>query len=75
MAEFFGISISTVRKWRLRGYGPEFRRIATSVRYEPAAIQRFAESLPSGITGYTEHQEVPSSRMRTKRMKEALIKK
>jgi len=48
VAAYFGVSVSTVRKWRLAGRGPAFRKIGASVRYEPRAIEAYIESLPVG---------------------------
>lgn len=43
-----GVSVHTVRKWRMTGGGPEYRKLAPgrggAVRYDPSAVAAFLES-------------------------------
>lgn len=48
VAAYLGISVSTVRRWRLTGGGPRWVRIGTSVRYPLGDLEAFVASLPSG---------------------------
>jgi excisionase family DNA binding protein len=47
VAEYLGVSVSTVRRWRLPG-GPRWVRIGTSIRYPIADLEAYMASLPSG---------------------------
>lgn len=47
-AEFLGISVSTIRRWRLNGSGPRWIRIGTSIRYPLADLESYVATLPSG---------------------------
>lgn len=42
-ATFLGVSPRTLEDWRLRGGGPQFRKLRRLVRYHPADLMRFAE--------------------------------
>lgn len=33
-----GLSVSTLRKWRLNGRGPAFYKVGSAVRYNPAVL-------------------------------------
>jgi len=48
-AEYLGVSVSTVRRWRLTGGGPRWIRIgASSIRYTLADLEAYVASRPSG---------------------------
>jgi len=47
-AHYLGISVSTVRRWRLTGGGPRWIRIGSSIRYSSDDLASFVASLPSG---------------------------
>jgi excisionase family DNA binding protein len=48
VAEYLSVSVSTVRRWRLRGGGPRWIRIGSSIRYPAAGLHAFVVGLPSG---------------------------
>jgi len=49
IAEILGISVATVRRWRLKGRVPTFVKVAgTLVRYRIEALEAWLETQPSG---------------------------
>ena len=48
VARITGMSLASVRRWRLLGRGPRFLKIGASVRYQPEALQSFLNSRPMG---------------------------
>ncbi len=48
VARITGMSLASVRRWRLVGRGPRFLKIGASVRYQPEALQAFLNSRPMG---------------------------
>src|SRR5262249_17952743 len=48
LAAQLGMRVSTLRKWRLLGRGPEFRRFGRAVRYSIEKIDQWVKSRPSG---------------------------
>ena len=59
VAEILGVSVATVRRWRLLGRGPKFLKVAgTLVRYPVEALNTWLASQPCGGE-YTERP--PSS--------------
>ena len=48
VAEILGISVATVRRWRLLRRGPRFLKLESSVRYKPEDISAWLESRPTG---------------------------
>jgi predicted DNA-binding transcriptional regulator AlpA len=48
LAAYLSVSVATLRAWRLRGTGPEYRKLGSAVRYHSAAIQSWLASRPSG---------------------------
>ena len=47
VAQYFYVSIATVRRWRLVGCGPSYRKLGVLVRYSLDDLTAFADSLPS----------------------------
>jgi predicted DNA-binding transcriptional regulator AlpA len=47
VARIVGLSVATVRRWRLRRQGPRFIKIGTSVRYDLSALESWLRSLPT----------------------------
>jgi predicted DNA-binding transcriptional regulator AlpA len=48
VAKLLGVSIATVRRWRLLRQGPKFIRVgAASVRYRPADLADYIERCPT----------------------------
>lgn len=48
VAEALGVSVATVRRWRLLRSGPRYLKIGTSVRYKAEDLATFVESRPAG---------------------------
>ena len=44
-AAFLGLSPRTLQKFRTNGFGPEFRKFGRVVRYKPAELEQWAESM------------------------------
>jgi hypothetical protein len=38
VSEFLGVSLACVRRWRLFGEGPEYKKVGPLVRYRPEAM-------------------------------------
>lgn len=50
-ALYLGVSVSTLRRWRLVGSGPVYRKLNGSVRYSPIDIQKFIDDCARISTG------------------------
>jgi predicted DNA-binding transcriptional regulator AlpA len=48
VARITGLSVASVRRWRLLGRGPRYMKIGASVRYHPEALQAFLSTRPTG---------------------------
>ena len=49
VAVLVGMSVATVRRWRLQGKGPQFIRVsAAAVRYKIEDVAAWLESRPTG---------------------------
>ena len=48
VAHLTGMSIGTVRRWRLRKQGPRFIKIGAAVRYRTADVEKWIKSRPTG---------------------------
>jgi predicted DNA-binding transcriptional regulator AlpA len=48
VARITGLSVASVRRWRLLRQGPKYLKIGASVRYKPEDISAWLESRPSG---------------------------
>ena len=53
VARITGLSVASVRRWRLLRQGPKYLKIGAAVRYRPEDITAWLESRPTG----GEHQE------------------
>jgi hypothetical protein len=51
VAKLLGQSVRTLRKNRLLGRGPRFRRLGRSVRYHPADLRAYLDACPVGGSG------------------------
>jgi predicted DNA-binding transcriptional regulator AlpA len=48
VAKLLGVSVATVRRWRLLNQGPKFIRVgAASVRYRPGDVSAYLERCPA----------------------------
>jgi predicted DNA-binding transcriptional regulator AlpA len=48
VAARIGVSVATVRRWRLLGTGPQYLKIGALVRYRPQAIVAWLDNRPVG---------------------------
>ena len=48
VARITGLSVASVRRWRLLRRGPKYLKIGSAVRYKPEDVLVWLESLPSG---------------------------
>jgi predicted DNA-binding transcriptional regulator AlpA len=48
VARITGMSVASVRRWRLFRRGPKYLKIGAAVRYRPEEISAWLESRPSG---------------------------
>ncbi|MGI8989558.1 MAG: helix-turn-helix transcriptional regulator [Bryobacteraceae bacterium] len=48
VARVTGLSVASVRRWRLLRQGPKYLKIGAAVRYKPEDISTWLESRPSG---------------------------
>jgi len=48
VAGITGLSVASVRRWRLLRQGPRYLKIGSAVRYKPEDISAWLESRPTG---------------------------
>jgi predicted DNA-binding transcriptional regulator AlpA len=48
VARITGLSVATVRRWRLLRSGPQYLKIGASVRYTIESVAAFIQSRPTG---------------------------
>jgi predicted DNA-binding transcriptional regulator AlpA len=48
VARIIGLSVASVRRWRLLRQGPRYLKIGSAVRYKPEDISEWLESRPAG---------------------------
>ena len=48
VARITGLSVASVRRWRLLRQGPKYLKIGAAVRYKPEDISAWLESRPRG---------------------------
>jgi predicted DNA-binding transcriptional regulator AlpA len=48
VARSLGVSVATVRRWRLLNRGPRFLKIGVLVKYRRADVEHWINSRPSG---------------------------
>jgi predicted DNA-binding transcriptional regulator AlpA len=48
VARITGLSVASVRRWRLLRQGPKYLKIGAAVRYKPEDVAAWIESRPSG---------------------------
>ena len=48
VARITGMSVASVRRWRLLRQGPKYIKIGAAVRYSPGDVADWLESRPSG---------------------------
>lgn len=48
LAEYLGVPVATIYKWRERGGGPPGIRVGRHTRYDPADVRRWVEERKEG---------------------------
>ncbi len=48
VARVIGLSVASVRRWRLMKQGPRYLKVGSSVRYRPEDIFAWLETRPTG---------------------------
>jgi predicted DNA-binding transcriptional regulator AlpA len=48
VARITGLSVASVRRWRLLRQGPKYLKIGAAVRYRPDDVTAWLESRPTG---------------------------
>jgi predicted DNA-binding transcriptional regulator AlpA len=48
VARLTGLSVASIRRWRLLRQGPKYLKLGSAVRYTPKDISAWLESRPSG---------------------------
>lgn len=48
VARITGLSVASVRRWRLFRQGPKYLKIGTAVRYKPEDVASWLDGLPTG---------------------------
>ncbi len=48
VARITGLSVASVRRWRLLRQGPRYLKLGASVRYKPEDISAWLDSRPAG---------------------------
>ena len=43
-ADYLGLSVKTLRRWRWAGKGPRFLKLGGAVRYDPADLKAFIDA-------------------------------
>lgn len=48
VARIIGVSVASVRRWRLLHQGPKYRKLGAAVRYSPDDLAAWIETMPTG---------------------------
>ena len=48
VARITGLSVASVRRWRLLRQGPKYLKLGSAVRYKPEDVSAWLESRPTG---------------------------
>lgn len=48
VARVTGLSVASVRRWRLFKQGPKYMKIGSAVRYRPEDVRAWLETRPTG---------------------------
>ena len=51
LSEKIRVSLACLRRWRLRGEGPQYVKVGPLVRYRPEAVEQWVDALPPGGNG------------------------
>lgn len=52
VSEKLQVSLACLRRWRLRGLGPQYFKVGPLVRYRPEDIEGWVAELPTGGNGH-----------------------
>ena len=58
VAAMVGVSVATVRRWRLLHRGPRYLKIGVLIRYRPESVQQWLDAQPTGGANYHDATEV-----------------
>jgi predicted DNA-binding transcriptional regulator AlpA len=47
VAENLGLSVKTLRRWRMTGFGPKFRHFGSAVRYADSDLRSWVAESPA----------------------------
>jgi predicted DNA-binding transcriptional regulator AlpA len=61
VSEKLQVSLACLRRWRLRGEGPQYVKVGPLVRYRPEAVDQWVEDLPTGGNGQRQKRAAASS--------------
>ncbi|HBK80660.1 MAG TPA: transcriptional regulator [Nitrospinae bacterium] len=50
VADLFTVSVDTLKKWRVKGEGPDFYKIGRVVRYDLSSVQKYMKANLTHIT-------------------------
>lgn len=45
LADYLGVPVQTVYQWRMKDYGPRGVKVGKHVRFRPAEVERWLDSL------------------------------
>ena len=48
VASITGLSVASIRRWRLLKHGPKYIKIGAAVRYKPEDVSAWLQSRPTG---------------------------
>jgi len=60
LSEMLQVSLACLRRWRLRGEGPEYKKVGPLVRYRLEAVMEWVDRLPTGGNGRRPQPAGPS---------------
>ncbi len=71
--DILGVSLACLRRWRLLGQGPRYRKVGSRVKYRPADVTLWFEKQPTGGDGQRleKARRVPVHSMAVSRTKAA----
>lgn len=62
LSEMLQVSLACLRRWRLRGEGPEYKKVGPLVRYRHEAVVQWVDGLPTGGNGRRPQPADPPSK-------------